>query len=92
MWDSAANRENAMTRAALIFILAVSGAVCAQAASRDRSIMLAQAAPGAPPEVCTEVYQPVCGTNPSGMRTTYSNACFARIARATNVTPGECPK
>jgi len=100
-----------MTRAALIFMLAVSGgkaswfrtscrmtdhvsplAMSAQAASRDRSTMLAQATPGAPPEVCTEVYQPVCGTNPSGMRTTYSNACFARAARATNVTPGECPK
>jgi hypothetical protein len=23
---------------------------------------------------------------------TYSNACFARAANATNVTPGECPK
>ena len=81
-----------MTRAALIFVLAIGCAVCAQAASRDRSTILAQAAQGAPPEVCTEVYQPVCGTNPSGMRTTYSNACFARAARATNVTPGECPK
>jgi hypothetical protein len=54
--------------------------------------MLAQATPGqgATPEICTEVYQPVCGTNPSGVRTTYSNVCFARAARATNVTPGEC--
>jgi len=92
MRDQAADRENAMTRAALIFMLVVSGAVCAQAASRDPFTILAQAAPGAPPEVCTEVYQPVCGTNPSGMRTTYSNACFARAARATNVTPGECSK
>jgi hypothetical protein len=85
-------REKAMTRAALVLVLAIGGAVCAQAASRDRSTILAQAPQGAPPEVCTEVYQPVCGTNPSGMRTTYSNACFARVARATNVTPGECPK
>jgi len=92
MRDQAADRENAMTRAALIFMLVVSGAVCAQAASRDRSTVLAQATPVAPPEVCAEVYQPVCGTNPSGMRTTYSNACFARAARATNVTPGECSK
>src|SRR5579871_6692986 len=38
---------------------------------------LAQAAPaqGSAPQVCTEVYQPVCGTNQSGMRVTYSNAC-----------------
>jgi hypothetical protein len=64
-------------------------AVSANAASRNRAIILAQ---GAPPEICTEVYQPVCGTNPGGMRVTYSNACFARVAKATNVTPGECAK
>jgi hypothetical protein len=81
-----------MARSALIFVLALACTVSAQAASRDRSTLLAQASQGAPPEVCTEVYQPVCGTNPSGMRTTYSNACFARAARAANVTPGECPK
>ena len=62
-------------------------ALSADAASRR--IILAQASP---PEVCTEVYQPVCGTDQNGKRTTYSNACFARIAKATNVTPGECPK
>jgi hypothetical protein len=39
-----------------------------------------------------EVYQPVCGTDQNGKRVTYSNACFARVAKATNVTPGECPK
>ncbi len=61
----------------------------ANAAGRHGAIILAQ---GAPPQVCTEVYQPVCGTNPNGMRVTYSNACFARAAQATNVTPGECAK
>jgi Kazal-type serine protease inhibitor domain len=61
----------------------------ANAAGRDHAVILAQ---GAPPQVCTEVYQPVCGTNQSGMRVTYSNACFARAAQATNVTPGECSK
>jgi hypothetical protein len=64
-------------------------ALAADAASRDRALILAQ---GAPPEICTEVYQPVCGTNQSGMRVTYSNACFARAAKATNVSPGECAK
>lgn len=64
-------------------------ALSANAASRDRTIILAQ---GAPPEICTEVYQPVCGTNPGRMRVTYSNACFARVAKATNVTAGECAK
>ncbi len=72
------------------FVILTCGlALSADAASRDRTIILAQ---GAPPEICTEVYQPVCGTNPAGMRVTYSNACFARIAQATNVTPGECAK
>jgi len=64
-------------------------ALSANAASRNGTIVLAQ---GAPPQACTEVYQPVCGTNPGGMRVTYSNACFARVARATNVTAGECSK
>jgi Kazal-type serine protease inhibitor-like protein len=72
----------------LLVISFVMGA-SANAASRNRAIILAQ---GAPPEICTEVYQPVCGTNASGMRVTYSNACFARVARATNVSPGECSK
>jgi Kazal-type serine protease inhibitor domain len=44
------------------------------------------------PEVCTEVYQPVCGTDENGTRRTYSNACYARRAKAKDVTPGECPK
>jgi hypothetical protein len=70
-------------------IAALAPALAAGTAGRDRAIILAQ---GAPPQVCTEVYQPVCGTNQSGMRVTYSNACFARAAQATNVTPGECPK
>jgi hypothetical protein len=75
---------------AVSFVILTSGlAVAADAASRDRAIMLVQAAP---PQVCTEVYQPVCGTNQSGMRVTYSNACFARAAQATNVTAGECSK
>jgi len=65
------------------------GTAYAGAADQHRA-MLAQATPGATPEICTEVYQPVCGTNPNGVRTTYSNVCFARAARATNVTPGEC--
>ena len=54
-----------------------------------RSTIVAQASP---PEICTQMYQPVCGTDPSGKRVTYSNECFARAAKATNVTPGECPK
>jgi hypothetical protein len=72
-----------------LFIVTFGLALSAHAANRNRPIILAQ---GAPPEICTEIYQPVCGTNPGGMRVTYSNACFARVAKATNVTPGECAK
>jgi len=57
-------------------------------AERHRPAVLAQTTP----EVCTEVYQPVCGTDANGRRVTYSNVCFARAAKATQVTPGECAK
>ena len=79
-----------MQRLVSILVLTVGVTVSTQAgaASRGRPIILAQGTP----QVCTEVYQPVCGTNPSGTRITYSNACFARAAMATNVTPGECAK
>jgi hypothetical protein len=70
-------------------LLAASFACALSAEAASRNTILAQASP---PEVCTQIYQPVCGTDPSGKRTTYSNACFARVAKATNVTPGECSK
>lgn len=79
----------------LVLGLGLGLSVQAQAAdARAGSPLLAQGtpAPGAPPQVCTENYQPVCGTSPSGTRVTYSNACFARAAMATNVMPGECGK
>ena len=78
----------------IVLGIALAGSAHAADAIRAGSLLLAQGtpAPGAPPQVCAEVYQPVCGTSPSGMRTTYSNACFARAAMATNVTPGECGK
>jgi hypothetical protein len=61
----------------------------AGAASGSGEIIRVQAqAPG----VCTLIWQPVCGTDKDGKRVTYSNACFARFANATHVTPGECPK
>jgi Kazal-type serine protease inhibitor domain len=68
------------------FVLVV--ALHAQA-SETQSPIPVQASP---PEVCTQIYQPVCGTDATGNRVTYPNACFARIARATNVTEGECAK
>ena len=79
-----------MQRLVSCLVLTLGVAVCpqAEAASQARPVIVAQGTP----QVCTEIYQPVCGTNPSGMRVTYSNACFARVAMATNITPGECPK
>jgi hypothetical protein len=70
-------------------LLAASLACALSTEAASRNTILAQASPS---EVCTQIYQPVCGTDPSGKRTTYSNACFARAAKATNVTPGECSK
>ena len=81
--------DKPMRPMALFLVLTFAGAACAQAGERHHATILAQASPSAP-QVCTEVYQPVCGTNSSGMRVTYSNACFARAASATNVSPGEC--
>jgi hypothetical protein len=82
--------ENAMRALTCLVVvsLALVLAGSAHAADRHSPIVIAQNTP----EVCTEIYQPVCGTDPSGKRVTYSNACFARAAKATNVTPGECAK
>jgi hypothetical protein len=68
---------------------ALSAASSASLSTQPAAIILAEASQ---PVFCTEIYQPVCGTDPTGTRRTYSNACFARVAKATNVTPGECPK
>ncbi len=73
--------------ASLVSASSCGGFALASEAPAHRPDLLAQR-----PEVCTEIYQPVCGTDSNGKRVTYPNACFARMAKATNVTPGECPK
>ena len=40
--------------------------------------------------VCTMQYDPVCARIGSGIETTYSNACVARCAGATEIRPGAC--
>lgn len=40
------------------------------------------------PEACIELYQPVCGCDSQ----TYSNACFALMARQSVQYTGECEK
>ena len=70
-------------------VMPLFGLVADDAASRSSPLIFAQASP---PEVCTQIYQPVCGTDKEGKRVTYSNACLARVANASNVTPGQCPR
>ena len=41
------------------------------------------------PEVCSEQYNPVCAEK-DGLRQTYSNLCFAKVADATVVNDGQC--
>jgi hypothetical protein len=73
----------------LVFALLIALAGLSPAAAADRAgrggITVAQT-----PEVCTEIYQPVCGTDAGGKRITYPNECYARRAKATNITPGPC--
>ncbi len=40
--------------------------------------------------ICMEVYLPVCGALPNGERKTFSNACFAKCAKAKIVHEGPC--
>jgi len=39
---------------------------------------------------CMELYQPVCAKLPSGEQRTFSNACFAKCAKARVVHQGPC--
>ncbi len=40
--------------------------------------------------ICIELYQPVCAKLPNGEKKTFSNACFAKCAKATVVHDGPC--
>ena len=45
------------------------------------------------PQMCSEIYQPVCGFTKDGTSHTYSNACFACVKpEVVRSTPGECKK
>jgi hypothetical protein len=45
------------------------------------------------PEMCMEVYQPVCGFTKDGASHTYSNSCHACAKpEVVRYTPGECKK
>ncbi len=40
--------------------------------------------------ICMDLYQPVCAKLPSGEKKTFSNACFAKCAKAILVHEGAC--
>ncbi|HEY1735360.1 MAG TPA: hypothetical protein VGG12_01810 [Methylovirgula sp.] len=40
--------------------------------------------------ICMELYQPVCGKLPNGEKKTFSNACFAKCAKAKVLHEGPC--
>ncbi|MGA3302658.1 MAG: hypothetical protein ABSC72_05135 [Methylovirgula sp.] len=40
--------------------------------------------------ICMELYQPVCAKLPTGEKKTFSNACFAKCAKATVIHDGPC--
>jgi Kazal-type serine protease inhibitor domain len=43
------------------------------------------------PQMCTELYQPVCGVTKAGQQQTYGNACTACThPEVIRYTPGEC--
>ena len=45
------------------------------------------------PEMCMELYQPVCGFTKDGTSKTYGNSCHACANQAVvRYTPGECKK
>ncbi len=40
--------------------------------------------------ICMEVYLPVCAALPNGEKKTFSNACFAKCAKAKVIHEGPC--
>ncbi len=54
------------------------------------AVLAPSPAAAAPPKFCPEIYQPVCAVTRAGVNETYTNACFARMARARILAPGRC--
>jgi Kazal-type serine protease inhibitor domain len=53
------------------------------------STAMADSPPPTPKTMCTEQWQPVCGTK-DGARKTFSNRCFAGVDHATDISDGPC--
>ena len=79
-----------MTRT-LLALLLVSAAVSAQAEQTPAPPPGQVTCTDPRPQMCTQVYQPVCATKRDGTRQTYSNGCMACTDRnvATHI-PGPC--
>ncbi|HEY7609223.1 MAG TPA: hypothetical protein VIF14_08325 [Alphaproteobacteria bacterium] len=80
------------TLLALIFALAAAPAAAEQSPP-GQTPPLGQVTCTVPrPQMCTQVYQPVCATRRDGTRRTYSNACMACAdASVVSHVPGPCP-
>jgi hypothetical protein len=65
----------------LLFVAILAGLVSAAASIPAGSVAYAKA--------CNDMWMPVCGKL-NGMKHTYSNACWAKMAKARIVHKGEC--
>ena len=82
-------------------MILMAGTACSQVASSG-SDTAAEAATEKPdgmvlctdprPEICTQQYDPVCGSHRDGARKTYPNQCAAcSNAEVAGASPGACP-
>jgi hypothetical protein len=71
-----------MKRIAIFFIGAAALAIA--------GVTFTGSSPALAAKACIDVYMPVCGINGLGVKTTYSNACWAKKAHARILHPGVC--
>lgn len=78
---------------AAISLFAVALACTTQEAANPPSAPLETICKEPRPQMCPEIYQPVCGVTADGGKLTYPNSCQACAhASVLRWTPGECAK